>query len=90
MGDQGRVTAFCSSGCNICWKVNSSISFFILGMQWWKQMLLEIVLSICDLFATTHLSTPVVLKEKNLSTLICLSRWASTLWLPPHVRASCR
>jgi hypothetical protein len=36
MGDQGRVTAFCSSGCDICWKVNSSISFFILGMQWWK------------------------------------------------------
>jgi hypothetical protein len=28
-------------------------------------MLLEIVLSICDLFATTHLSTPVVLKEKK-------------------------
>jgi hypothetical protein len=32
MSDRGRVSAFCSSGCSICWKVNSSVSFFILWM----------------------------------------------------------
>jgi hypothetical protein len=39
MGDRGRVSAFCSSGPRICWRLNSSVSFFILGVQQWVHML---------------------------------------------------